>query len=229
MLVFTEHAIERFITRIAPELTRAEALAYLQAEAPSAAKMREKTAVGSTMWRLGDVVAISKRDPGKPDDVVVTIVPSRYADIREGVPSHEIAMALERIEARDEWPPLTVPMPAGPKPTTTRPVAAAQVVAVKPVKRPLHKHPPRASDVDVLLHIVELEGGLQRQREKTMRHLATFDAQLSKLRHALRIAVRRLRANGDEETLASIRALDSGLAGDDFADMDALRALEAGR
>ncbi len=63
---FTDHAVDRFVSRHVPELTTSEARMVLAHAAQSAVRLREKTALGQEQWRIDEPPAtlVTKRDGG---------------------------------------------------------------------------------------------------------------------------------------------------------------------
>jgi hypothetical protein len=71
-IVITQHAIDRYIRRIDPAAAPADARAILETLARGAARLKEKTANGQSMWRSGDLVLVTKPDRG--ENVCVTVL-----------------------------------------------------------------------------------------------------------------------------------------------------------
>lgn len=233
---FTDHAIERFISRHAPELTKVEALAYLEEASADAVKLKAKTFDGSTMWRMGEVTVVTTRDSGSTEDVVLTVLPTKTRFKHHGIPLEELEMALERVSdhaARKE-----VRLDALPAVTNLEPAAelAASVAAHKKAVSVTSPLSASKADLRAYWHAVLVEKSIETSREKTMRAVMHNVIDARRVRASLRIAVRALRA-GDAESIARaltmIKKVDEHLTSDKFLSlteeqvMDALQAEEA--
>lgn len=65
---FTEHALEQFVRRHAPDMTLTQARTHLQVQSASAVQMNWRTALGDMQWRISDpdCILVVKRDSYKP-------------------------------------------------------------------------------------------------------------------------------------------------------------------
>jgi len=107
-IVLTDHAIERYMKRYKPSMTKDEAKGLLESRLDGAAPLKRKTLNGEAMWRITapDVVLVTKRDGS--EDVCVTILGLDAVELREepsGLPydeeDDEIRESIERMMARD--------------------------------------------------------------------------------------------------------------------------------
>ena len=193
---FTEHAIDRFIQRHAPELSREEAKAFLEDAALSAVKLRQKTFDGQFQWQVQEtgIVLVTKPDSG--EHVCVTVLPRPEAK----------GPSEEELELMREYAITQPPSPPEPKTKLFRKAPAAegsQTVFTLSKKQ-----------VRQLLHIRHLEVAKVRQQEKTKRHLDKQAEEISKAKRALKVAVRFLLNNAWENpdaaknAIIEIRAID---------------------
>ncbi len=90
-IVFTDHAIDRFIQRHAPDARRDEVLTYLEEHKGIAVRLKQKTFSGQFLWKIGDYRIVTKRD--NHTDVAVTILPAETVNPRDYSPDE-----LERIQ-----------------------------------------------------------------------------------------------------------------------------------
>lgn len=78
-MLLTQHAVERFQQRWAPNESFAVLSERLQALIASATRVREKTNRGHEIWTSEGVRFVVKRDP-RVGPVVVTVLPDRGPD-----------------------------------------------------------------------------------------------------------------------------------------------------
>lgn len=107
----TEHAIDRFLQRHNPTMTRREIAAAFQRGAPRAVRLRQKTRNGQEQWAFDEpnVVVVVKRDAGRTDRLVgVTILPAPESSI----PDDEMEIIQEALEdLRTAATPTPAPKP----------------------------------------------------------------------------------------------------------------------
>ena len=198
---FTEHAIDRFIDRHAPDLSRAEARKYLEQTALKAVRLKEKTINGQAQWQIEDgVVLVTKSDNG--ENVCVTILPEPQ---HRGPGSEELEMMRQYAEAHpDTRPHRPLPPHLGLKRAEHR-----QFFEMALSDRQLRK----------MLHIARLDASRSKQQEKTKRHQDHQSLEVEKLRSLLRIALRALTGydgttNG--EALEEVRSIEPNFLTDNF-------------
>lgn len=95
-IVITQHAINRFIQRHAPEMSYDQAKRHLQTESRQAAHLRNKSVNGQSQWRLDNpnCILVMKRD-GR-DDICVTVLPyDSYGDPSE--------LGYDDVDAEVDW------------------------------------------------------------------------------------------------------------------------------
>ncbi len=78
--VLTQHAIDRYLTRIGHASTRVEVEQAIEDEAESACALREKTIGGQQLFRTDRFVLVCKRDRGRRAWLVVTILSREQHD-----------------------------------------------------------------------------------------------------------------------------------------------------
>lgn len=204
---FTEHAIDRFIERHAPDLSRTEARRYLEDTALKAVRLKEKTLNGETQWQIEDgTVLVTKRDCG--ENVCVTVLPEPF---RRGPCAEELEMMREYAESH----PDTRPKPSLPPRLPTKradPNEAKQFFEVALSDRQLRK----------ILHIARLEASKTKQQEKTKRHLDHQSAEVEKLRSILRITLRALTGldtTAGEQVLEEVRSIEPSFLSENFLNL----------
>lgn len=77
MMIITDHAVERFIERIAPGTSMATARARLNAHASSAAKLKQKTHAGDAIYQSDSLkcrLVVRSSQQGEQERVVVTVL-----------------------------------------------------------------------------------------------------------------------------------------------------------
>lgn len=214
-LQFTDHAIERFVKRHAPQMTMAQARAYLEAHGPTATPVKERTILGQYQWVLPDpkCVLVVKHDPRLRAPVVVTILPNvEVIDSEEDEEPHvpfrgivaeqeAAAKALKAIQKAA----LTLPKAKGPIKLETRDRGTPRPAPNPPTLQALPRNPKEQA------HLVEIQRlALQRQQEKTRRHLDTVNEQVIKQKTIIRCAIRylvRKAAEEDGEALSILEAI----------------------
>ena len=76
-MIITDHAVERFIERIAPGTSMATARARLNAHASSAAKLKQKTHAGDAIYQSDSLkcrLVVRSSQQGEQERVVVTVL-----------------------------------------------------------------------------------------------------------------------------------------------------------
>lgn len=208
---FTEHAIDRFVERHAPELSREEARNFLAEAAQSAVKLRQKTYSGQFQWQVEDsgIILVTKRDAG--EDVCVTVLPQPE---QHGISEEEMELMREYALVQPSVPP---PAPQRNKQgffgTKKAPVAAEGSQQIFTLSK---------KQVRQLLHVRHLEVAKVRQVEKTKRHFDKQAEEISKTKRALRVAIRFLLNNAwdqpdaAKQAIIDIRAIDPGFLSEGF-------------
>jgi hypothetical protein len=93
-MVITPHAVERFVKRIVPDHSYDNARTLLSNRADSAVPLKQKT------WGGQEALLVVKRDRGKRDPIVVTVVEPNE-DIENEVPPEFMQRLAEQCE-KDE-------------------------------------------------------------------------------------------------------------------------------
>lgn len=78
VMVITDHAVERFIERIAPGTSMETARARLSAHADSAAKLKQKTHAGDAIYQSDSLkcrLVVRSSQRGEQERVVITVLP----------------------------------------------------------------------------------------------------------------------------------------------------------
>ncbi len=180
---FTEHAIDRFIERHAPDLSRAQARSYLEEAVLKAVRLKEKTHNGEAQWQIEDgTVLVTKVD--RREVVCVTVLPGPR---HHGGPSEE-EMDLMREHASRPAPPPE--MDLGSACTFLE-----SALSDTQLKR--------------LLHLGQLEAARTRQKEKTKRHLDHQSSEIAKLKTMLKAAMAGLESlDGGAPYLDEMKAIE---------------------
>ncbi len=186
---FTEHAIDRFIERHAPDLSRKEARKCLEETALKAVRLKEKTINGESQWMLEDgIILVTKRDGG--ETVCVTILPEPY---RRGPREEELEMMREYAEAN--LPPIT----GEKREKAPHPNELKQFMTSALSDKQLRK----------MLHIYRLDAAKEKQRQKTIRHLDHQAKEIEKMRTVSRISINALVSiDPNHPALEEIRAIE---------------------
>jgi hypothetical protein len=201
---FTEHAVDRFIERHAPDLSREEARRYLEQSVLKAVRLKEKTYNGETQWQIEDgIVLVTKVD--NREIVCVTVLPEPR---QPRGPSEEELELMQEYASRTLLDPVPVSIPKlkqHEKPPIVQVVSRSErgaaetffemALSDKALKR--------------LLHVAQLEASKLRQREKTRRHHDHQALEVSKLRALLRAAMRGLtELEGGAQYLEEMKAIE---------------------
>ena len=216
-LVFTKHAVERYIQfhmigAITPPDPR-DVRALLESHAPQAYKILGKTHCGHPQWRIDalgcDLVA--KHDDG--ENIVVTILPPER--MRGLTPAEAERLAEHANMAKARAATLAAEQAALTE--TARALKTKPAKADKPAIDARNnrlaelKHERIVAEVerDVILHVLK----------KARQQLADEDG-AAKLKMGLRIALRHLRSLGDAAALAEVATVDARFVTDKFIDKD---------
>ncbi len=215
-IYFSDHAVERFIERHAPDMTPEEAREHLEQEGPRAIRLRERTILGQEQWQLQDppcvLVIKNSDDAGR---VCKTILPTRQN--HGGWTEDELEIVRE---ASERLPPIIprennhTPKPKPPPKATKKPPSIKEIAHTLPKKAP----PEQAIE----LHKLLAERARQKDEEKTRRHFNKMDEQISKQKKVIRYALRYLLqqvANGDrlaKEICEEIQGVEPGFVAESF-------------
>ncbi len=208
LMVFTSHAVDRFIERHAPEMSCDEALEHLDRAAQQAVRLNAKTLLGQEQWEMTEprCILVTKHDQRQGIHVCVTVLPSPE---RFGPSEDELELMRE---AAASLPPLLKlePVPESPPPK------------LKKISPPPPRKEPKASPPAILAkreeasrtHALVVAAGMVRQQEKTARHRLTVERDVDRYKEAIRLAVRflvSLAAEKDPDAplvLAQIQSVD---------------------
>lgn len=187
----TEHAIDRYIHRVHPDLSRAQAFERLGAGLLVAVRGAKKTKYGQLVYQLPDCVLIVKEARAEGKLIAVTVYP-----LSQSVSTWDTLLAeqMREFEARQQAPD-SPPQAMDPPPRTL--IAAACPILPNPPVAPLKLPPEPVQDVEEFLvrlkeedrtskqlrhRLTEVEGQLRRsdQREERRRE------ELEKLETCLR-------------------------------------------
>jgi hypothetical protein len=174
--------------------------------------MRERTNGGQQRWLIRSLGIIAIVKPAAPNRVVVTIEPEPRDDGLSEIEAELVADYAARTSG------ITAPLPIDgvpvEKPKKT-PAPKQPPPAPKKKQQP-PKPDPEARAIRRRLHLASIEAATARQREKTERHRLNMEGQQRKLRAVLRIAVRSVMKNNDEDAIAKIRSIDDGFLSEGF-------------
>ncbi len=183
---FSDHAVERFIERFAPELTPLQARAYLEEEGLRAVRLKTHTAMGQEQWELQEprciLVVKNSYDIGRVCKTILI-----HQENFGGWTEDEMEILKE---ASERLPPIPVPewkppVKPAPKPSPPPPTVR-QLAKFRP--------PPEAVELQRILTARANE----RDRAKTERHFNRMDETINKQKRCLRSAVRYLLAKAAE-------------------------------
>jgi hypothetical protein len=199
---FTDHAVQRFIQRVAPNLSFEEARTILVASQDNATFLKEKTRSGQNMWLVSlpnyEFRLITKIQKVNERYVVVSILPAEWVTngksrlheeqfrngLLEGVEStlNDRVFKIEHI-LKDY------------SNSEIKQVLSLEVAILREETKALHK----------LI-------GLRASEERTARVKLTLDSQNTLHKACLRVALRALHGEiSNEDALQVIRSLDSTL------------------
>lgn len=187
-IVFTDHAIDRFIQRHTHEeegVKREEIRSYLEEHKHLAVRLKQKTFSGQFLWKIGDYRVVTKRD--NHTDVAVTILPEetvhpkhysddeleRIQEYLDRVAAQEEKAKQEREEAQRLQQEALDVHRAAKKISERKPSPAAQDLKVK--AHAAHKEAEARAmhvkwSVGSLLELMKLERANLKDWEKTVRH-----------------------------------------------------------
>lgn len=211
MMVFTRHAVERYMQfhmLDRPTATDLEARAILEQHAGSATKVPHRTHRGDPIWNIEalGIEVIAKRDGD--DDVVVTVLPPPQFRGLSPLQAEAVAARAAVVEAEirsiehEQRSPEAAPPPksAGKK----TPVDEKRMAHIRSLKE---RNVAAAYEHALLMSTL-----------KTIRTQLSADRNLANTKQALRIALRHLRAAGATDALAAIGEVHAGFLLDDFID-----------
>lgn len=231
---FEPHAVDRYRQRFAPDLSYDEATAALAAAAPGAIPLKERTTAGDALWRLPDlgVVIVTKRDPGVTGHVCVTVLPRSASRDYRPVPQHLddrmaaadlLAASIAADEARLADARRAVTFAASTVAAERDAVKVSQVEKARPavleatartlaavkVERAVTA---KVEPIRSRLALAHIEMAIVKEECKTIRHALTTDETISRLKGALRLAMRALHGEAEAaDAIAGVVAVDPGL------------------
>lgn len=236
-LVFTRHAVERYIQfhlldRDEQTTDWRDVLQDLDAHAGEARRLEHLTRHGHAQWRIDALGCdiVTKHDEGI--DVVVTILPpqpfrgltpeqaERVAASAEAARVREAQLATEQGTLKNKQAKAT----AKSAPPELRAQANKHNDRLAELK---HERAVAALERDLLLTLLRTTPQPKPRPPgppKAVRHIAHMDAEIAKIKAALRIALRYLRTQRAAEVLAAIAEVDPGLASDRFIDWPAAKS-----
>jgi hypothetical protein len=96
-IYISDHAVERFVKRHAPEMSFDSAKSLLIRRSLRAVLLRQKTINGDEQWQINDpnVILVGKRVKGKT--ICVTILPEAEFN---GIPEEELELIREYVDSR---------------------------------------------------------------------------------------------------------------------------------
>jgi hypothetical protein len=222
-MIFTRHAVQRyrqFHMLDQPTATDDDAYDVLMRHGPAAVLSRTRTHRGDPVWMLEALGAelVCKHENGTVTCVTV-LPPPRFRGLtplqaERVADSHR--EARERAEAAQRVVAETSAAMA--RAIVARRVAAAPAaIAVRKTELAMLQADLSAAKRAATFAVAERDS--LGAALKTMRHQLTSDETVSKLKAALKVAVRRLMEVGDEDGLAAIAAVDPGLASVEFVEI----------
>lgn len=203
-MIFTRHACERyrqFHMLDHPTATDADAKAIL--EAHQATKLPARTFRGDAVWTIHalGIELVVKRDTEFSEPVCVTVLPPvRFRGLTP--------LQAERVE-RAAQEAKRLAEEAQHKVVTAK---AAQTAFKK--AKPQEGQEAQAAKKHALAMVVERD--ILCAQLKAMRVQISTELSATNLKAALKAALRCARASGNNEVLEAVRAVDAGLASEDF-------------
>jgi hypothetical protein len=217
MLKFTRHAVDRYIEfhmrndqMVDPRDVRAD----LEAAAERAVKLKEKTRTGQTKWALESMgcEAVTRHDDGV--DVVVTILPPPGL---RGLTPDQAERVVTKIEVEaDIVARLTEEVAV-----TEMAIVELQAVPCSKGSEPkaeLHREKSRLQELKYEHGIATMEHQVLCSELKAMRQKLGRESNESKLKKALRAALRCVRDGEAKWARDEVARIDPGLASDKFID-----------
>lgn len=219
-MIFTRHAVERyrqFWMLDQPTATDAEAREILERFGPAAIHTGAKTHLGDPIWRIE---ALGIEIVGKNESGVVTCVTVLPPPVFRGL----TPLQAEAVEAsmRSAGERVVVAKLERDELRSRAPIAGTKPTEPAAEKR----RNQRLEDLNPIAKLAQAEQLTLAAVLKTMRTQLAAEVSISRLRNALKIAVRTLCAiNGDregwqgaeaEKALAEISSIDPGLVSDEF-------------
>lgn len=157
----TEHAIDRYVHRVHPDLSRAQAFERLSASLLVAIRGAKKTKYGQLVYQLPDCTLIVKEAKAEGKLIAVTVYPlSQAASTWDAI----LAEQMREFEARQQAPDSP---PQAPEQRTL--IAAACPILPNPPVAPLGLPPERIQDAEEFLLRLKEEG----RTSKQLRHRLT--------------------------------------------------------
>jgi hypothetical protein len=190
-LGFTTHAVDQYIRRHAPGLSHDEARATLEAAAPGARKLREKTLKRDTQWEIPSlgIILVTKEERG--DWVVVTVLPSPNAPAP--LPPLDFDDCLPRVVALAPPGPLAPPAPKKKAPSHPEGRIRAlelELAQARQAREEDRQRAQRQREID----LAHAHRAREKDREKAKRHAEYMEKERAVARHCLRLALRLVRA-----------------------------------
>jgi hypothetical protein len=232
-MAITEHAVERFVDRVAPEWGYVKARHYLEEHAEQATRLPDKTLLGQRQYEIADppcILVVKGEDEGTL--VCVTVFP-RHGPMG-GRRLTELEAEMMRELAERPKPQSVIVPPA------KKHWAAAELRAFLKLQRDRFEWEKealqesmrversrllrdRAHDVrkSATLHRKAVVSAQVRHDDRMARHIETQDAQISKLRRCLRPALQYVvQRSGEDgaaaEVLDAVRAAEPGFLTEGF-------------
>lgn len=222
-LTISDHAVDRFIERIAPGMRPSEARDFLREAAVSAKPLRERTRAGQEQWLVHEpyacILIVRKAYAHEGGRIVITVVPPRTEETDQqalGV----LAAGRKYLEAQQAL--------IEREPGISKGERKERIECLK-LELQVLRHAERSAlrDADLTKTRIlaaakkeEARAITERRRveeeEKTKRHQASQDAEFVRMKRALRHAVRGI-MTGDVATAARhIEAVHAGYLRPDF-------------
>lgn len=223
---FTDHAIDRYIqhhtdiddqnlTADQRREIRREIRELLDGHAPNAVKLKEKTILGDTQWRIEALGILCVTKPDNGEHVCVTILPNRAP--REWMTPHEAELLEERAtrlakEAQEvEAKKIAMDQQAEEIRLTSETPLWAKTAKLQAVQQ-------HASTLKKQLALLTWEQRIVLAELKTVRHGITHDEALKDTKDALRAALRFISSLGPqgEAVLQEVARYGSGFVTPEF-------------
>lgn len=239
-MIFTRHACERyrqFHMLDRPTATDADAASILVAYQADAAKLPTRTLRGDEVWTIHalGVELVVKRDADFTEPVCVTVLPpARFRGLtplqaeRVEVAAQEARARAEEARQREEEARVELAAAAARLKEVNRQAASARQVAVRAEAAARKADVAQAHREQVERLAAEKAKATEALIErdiicgvlKTMRMQMHNELDETRLKAALRAALRCARKDGAAGVLEAVRGVDKGLASDKFIDGD---------
>lgn len=230
-MIFTRHSIIRyrqFHMLDRPTATDADAAALLVAHHAEATKLPSRTYRGDEVWTIHalGVELVVKRDADFTEPVCVTVLPPPRFRGLTPLQAERMEVAAQEAKARANEAQREV---AAAKAALAEHKKAAQVVerAVGPSRKAAVQQTLKREQVNLGVNITAAARRYQSivvERDvicavlKTMRMQMHNELEETRLKAALRSALRRARSAGATDVVEAVRRVDAGLASDAFID-----------